>query len=147
MAKITNTTEGHIQIQSFHDSPTGTNDYYSSGVHMTTKARMKKVQNVSSTTMNQSVYCNQRSCTPFSALKAVQCQYLSRQAYNQVNQNHVHNGPFIQCSIHWCKLSTDEMNIKGTQCGYYMLLYVPAHFSSSHLKSTGTIPMFSTNQR
>lgn len=28
------------------------------------------------------------------------------------------------------------MNIKGTQCGYYMLLYVPAHFSASHLKST-----------
>lgn len=102
------------------------------------KHAWKKVQNVSSTTMNQSVYCNQleRLCTQFSALKAVQCRYLSQQAYNQVNQNHVYNVPFIQCSIHWCKLSMDEMNIKGTQYGYYMLLYVPAHFSSSHVKST-----------
>lgn len=59
-----NTTEGHIKIESFHDSPTGTNDYYNGSVHMTTKARMKKVQNVSSTTMNQSTATNWKDRAP-----------------------------------------------------------------------------------
>lgn len=136
VAKITNTTEGHIKIEFswFSHRDKWLLQWQRAHDHKSTHEKGPKhfFNN------HESVYCNQleRSCTPFSALKAVHCRYLSQQAYNQVNQNHVYNGPFIQYSIHWCKLSTNEMNIKGTQCGYYMLLYVPAHFSASHLKST-----------